>query len=293
VRDVTMLVDHLPTGGSSVLARELEVAAGGKGGDPVIAAARLGVAEALLGIVGADEAGDAIAAELRRLGVDIERVARCAERPTGHIVHLVEPGGRRRYIEAIRATDRLRLRPPTWPRAGADTILLLSTAIPAAAARTAATAGRAAGRPCSSTAPAIRTPFATCCPTPTFCAATTARPPRSSVDPSPASTPRSPPQASCGQGGRGPSSCRPAKTANVVVGDRVELRLPRLTVEIINPSGGDALIGTLAAPLALGTELPQAAPLGSAAAACTAARLRAQPRFDRDTLERLLARSAR
>jgi sugar/nucleoside kinase (ribokinase family) len=87
-----------------------------------------------------------VLAELARLGVDIAGVARCADRPTSHIVHLIEPGGRRRYVEAIGATSRLRLAAADLTGVcGAGTILLLSTAVPAAAARTAARAARRAG----------------------------------------------------------------------------------------------------------------------------------------------------
>jgi hypothetical protein len=54
---------------------------------------------------------------------------------------------------------------------------------------------------------------------------------------------------------------------DVVVGDELELRLPMLPVAVVNATGGgDAFIGTLAALLARGDELPRAARFASAAA---------------------------
>lgn len=75
------------------------MAAGGKGGNPAVTAARLGASVRLLGAVGADRAGELALAQLREDGIDVGRVARLEGEVTGQIVHLVEPDGRRRYVE--------------------------------------------------------------------------------------------------------------------------------------------------------------------------------------------------
>src|SRR4051812_46604312 len=100
VRDVTMLVGAVPDVGNAATAERLCVEAGGKGGNPAVAAAALGVPVTLVGVVGDDEAGAAIRAELAARGVGVDGVQRIDGEATGHNVHLVEPGGRRRYVEA-------------------------------------------------------------------------------------------------------------------------------------------------------------------------------------------------
>lgn len=64
-RDTIMRVDRLPPPGGSVEAQAVLIAAGGKGGNPAIAARRLAAEVTLVGAVGNDEAGAAVLAELR------------------------------------------------------------------------------------------------------------------------------------------------------------------------------------------------------------------------------------
>ena len=127
-RDIVMRVDELPPPSGSADAQELLVLAGGKGGNPAIAAVQLGAQVALVGAVGDDEAGDAALRELAALGIDVGAVARVADVPTGHIVHLVEPGGKRRYIEAVGANGHVHV--DSLPAAD---VVLVSTALPRAA----------------------------------------------------------------------------------------------------------------------------------------------------------------
>jgi sugar/nucleoside kinase (ribokinase family) len=66
--------------------------------------------------------------------------------PTAHIVHLVEPGAHRRYVEHPGANAALNLTATAVAAHCAnDTYALLSTALPLAVARTAASSARAAG----------------------------------------------------------------------------------------------------------------------------------------------------
>ena len=123
-RDTAVLVDALPEPGGSVLAGAARTLAGGKAGTPAVLAAGLGAHVRLLGAVGTDRVGDDVLDELRGEGVDVSGVAR-VDAGTGQILHLVEPGGQRRYIEAAGANDHVR-----DLDAGTCDAVLLSTALP-------------------------------------------------------------------------------------------------------------------------------------------------------------------
>jgi len=65
---------HVPAPGETVLGGELQLHAGGKGGNQAVAAARMGVAVALAGAVGNDDHGHALAAGLRDEGIALSRL---------------------------------------------------------------------------------------------------------------------------------------------------------------------------------------------------------------------------
>jgi ribokinase len=64
-----------PAPGETVLGRDLAVLPGGKGANQAVAAARLGARVAFVGAVGDDEFADAATAGLREAGVDLGRLA--------------------------------------------------------------------------------------------------------------------------------------------------------------------------------------------------------------------------
>jgi ribokinase len=151
-QDISMLVDELPDAGGSVLARKIRAAAGGKGGNSAAAARALGVRVRLFGAVGNDAAAMATLEQLARLGVEVRDVIHSTDEVTGQIVHIVEPGGRRRYLEWSGANRRLMVAEHTIADAcGPRAVLLLSTAIPRAAAQAAVGGARALARSASVT----------------------------------------------------------------------------------------------------------------------------------------------
>ena len=80
--DLTLLVEHLPGPGETVLSTTPgHVAFGGKGGNQAAAAAAFGAQVTMIGLVGDDESGRRIRADLAARGIDISQV-------------LVTPGGR-------------------------------------------------------------------------------------------------------------------------------------------------------------------------------------------------------
>jgi ribokinase len=285
VRDVAMLVDALPDAGGSAVARQAVVAAGGKGGNPASAAARIGVHVELVGCVGADAAGRDVVEELGARGIGVSLVAHAAGAATGHIVHLVEPGGRRRYVEDPGANTRLEIDGAQLAAACApDMYMLLSTAIPRGAAVVAAQAAHdagaslvidASGEPDTARAVLPLADVLRC--DGAEARALTGREPAG--DQAAAAIAR---ELLAGAGGGPRVVIVGAPGSDVVVAAGCEpLVLPHAPVQRVDPTGGgDAFVGTLTALLARGEALAPAARMASAAAADTVARLGGAPRFD-------------
>lgn len=280
-RDISLLIDGLPPAAGSAVAGEIRVAPGGKGGNPAACAARLGARVRLLGAVGDDETGSEVLAELAADGIDVGEVLRCRGVTTGQIVHLVEPGGARRYVESRGANAALTVGAKRMTGAcHPDTVAIVSTALPAAAVSDAVYGAAAAGarvvadlageaatsRAILAAADVVRGDAdeigeLTDCPVRDFVSA------RRAAERLLAQGPRI---AIVQAGGEGDL---------VLAGDR-EVRLPRLPVRPVDPTGaGDALVTTFAVLWARGADLETAARLGAAAAAHTVGRLGGRPTF--------------
>jgi ribokinase len=209
---------------------------------------------------------------------------------TGHVLHLVEPEGRRRYVEVAGANAALE--PPAEIPGGGT--LLVSTAVPRAAAEAAVRAGRAAGVWVAvDVAGDVETaraalPFADVV--------------RGDADEIEAllghavTDFRSAAAAARHllAGGVEIAVVQAGSAGDVVVRGEEEVRLPRLDVPVVDPTGGgDALIATLLVLVARGRPLPDAARLASAAAAHTVARLGGRPTFRGEAdLAALLSRAS-
>lgn len=280
-RDVSLLIDAVPPAGGSAVAGETRVAPGGKGGNPAVCAARLGARVRLLGAVGDDDAGREVLAGLAADGIDVGGVLRCAGATTGQIMHLVEPGGARRYVESRGANAALELgRERVAAACRPGTVALVSTALPAAAVNDAVFGAAGAGaRVVADLAGEVDTSRAilagadvvrgdadeigelTGCPVHDFASARRAAERLLAQGPGIAIV-----QA----GGDGDL---------VLAGDR-EIRLPHLPVRPVDPTGaGDALVTTFAVLCARGADLERAARLGAAAAAHTVGHLGGRPAF--------------
>ncbi|MBY3555277.1 carbohydrate kinase [Modestobacter lapidis] len=100
-RDLVLQVDRLPDAGGSAPVRGRREVLGGKGANQAVALVQLGRPAALLGVVGADAAGDQVLAEAVADGLDVSGVARRPGVATALLLDLVETGGVRRLLEDV------------------------------------------------------------------------------------------------------------------------------------------------------------------------------------------------
>ncbi|MFI7146955.1 ribokinase [Nonomuraea sp. NPDC050022] len=141
--DLTVPVTRLPGRGETVAGAAAVRAAGGKGANQAVAAARLGARVRLVGQVGDDALGRELLAAVAREGVDVSGV-RQAPAATGLAMIVVEDGGENMITVARGANGLLRL--TDLDLTGADA-LLLQLEIPVAACLAAARQARAHGVP--------------------------------------------------------------------------------------------------------------------------------------------------
>jgi len=85
-------VERLPRPGETVMGGGFAIAAGGKGANQALAAARAGAVTRMVGAVGKDDFAATALALLREGNVDLSRV-RASEGPTGTALILVDAGG--------------------------------------------------------------------------------------------------------------------------------------------------------------------------------------------------------
>jgi ribokinase len=90
--DLVARVERLPSPGETLPARGVSRHPGGKGANQALAAARLGARVSLVGAVGSDPFAEEALALLRD-GVDLGRVVRVDDRPTGTALIQVDDGG--------------------------------------------------------------------------------------------------------------------------------------------------------------------------------------------------------
>ena len=91
--DLVVAVERLPEPGETVTGGRFSRHGGGKGANQAVAAARAGAHVRFVGAVGDDDLGDAALAELRDEGVDVSGVARLAGEPTGVALIAVDAAG--------------------------------------------------------------------------------------------------------------------------------------------------------------------------------------------------------
>lgn len=280
-RDVTLSVRALPADGASAIAEEIRVAAGGKGGNPAVTAARLGASVRLLGAVGSDHAGELALAQLREDGIDVGSVARLQGEVTGQIVHLVEPDGHRRYVEWRGANEAVAFSPDQVRSACRERpTVLLSTALPSAAVRCVADGARAMGA----------TIVADLSGDPETAAGILDRVDvaRGDADEiaelvdAPVRGFASATAAAQSLLARGPSTVivQAGEQGNVVLTAERELHVSEAPVEPVDPTGGgDAFIAAFAVLRGRGESLATAARLAAAAAGHVVSRLGGRPAF--------------
>jgi len=106
-QDTTVRVARLPQPGETVLGQGHFSDAGGKGANQAVAAARLGSAVAMVGMVGADAAGARLLQSLREAGVSATSVGRSTEVATGLALITVDESGENMIVVSPGANGAL------------------------------------------------------------------------------------------------------------------------------------------------------------------------------------------
>lgn len=147
--DMVIRSPRLPRPGESVVGGGFYMAAGGKGANQAVAAARAGAKVTLIAKVGQDLFGDEAVAGFRREGIDCRWIARDPEAASGIALILVDREGENLISVALGAN--LRMTPADVDRA-ADAIaraaaLVVQLEVPLAAVRRAAAVAHEHGVP--------------------------------------------------------------------------------------------------------------------------------------------------
>ena len=272
--DLVARCEHLPRTGQTVFGTDFFIAAGGKGANQAVAAARLGARVAMAGCVGDDPFGHDLVAGLRRDGVHGDAVQAVAQ-PTGTALITIDAEGANTIvvISGANAACDTRLVDRALAGAGGPGILLLQHEIPEQANAHAIRSARAAGwfvvlnpAPARPVVPALLPLIDIIAPNETEAAALTG-----------ASDPVEAARHLVAQG---------ARAALVTLGSEGALycdaggavRCPAVVVQAVDTTAaGDAYIGALAAALAESRGVADGLGFAAAAAGLAVTRLGAQP----------------
>ncbi|AEG44468.1 ribokinase [Isoptericola variabilis] len=128
--DLVVRVPHHPAAGETVLGGDLRRTPGGKGANQACAAARAGGAETIfVGALGHDDAADVLLASLERAGVNTAHVLRVAA-PTGVALITVTPAGENTIVVAPGANKALDLGPDQVDRIRSANVVLAQLEVP-------------------------------------------------------------------------------------------------------------------------------------------------------------------
>lgn len=147
--DLVITAERLPGAGETVTGGTFARHMGGKGGNQAVAAARLGATVSLVAAVGGDELGSEARRALEAEGVDLAAVATLPGNVTGVAIVVVDSGGENLIVVAGGANDSLSMAHvrdalETFAPSPED-VVLVGHEIPTAAAREALRRGRGAG----------------------------------------------------------------------------------------------------------------------------------------------------
>jgi ribokinase len=272
--DLVVVAPRLPGPGETVTGGDVARHHGGKGGNQAVAAARLGAVVSFVGAVGDDDLGLAARAALAAEGVDVTHLA-TVPRPTGVALIVVDataqnliavaPGANAAVTsEAVRvALEALRL--------GPGDVVLTCGELPLDAVRMALAAARAGGATgVLNPAPADGIDRATA----DLAMVLTPNESELAALAGPGLTEAAARSLLVGSGpDRAVVVTLGAAGALVVATDRPAVAIPATSVEPVDTTGaGDAFNGALAAGLAAGRSLVEAARLAAAAAGLSTTR---------------------
>ena len=145
--DMIVRANRLPLPGETVLGGDLTTAAGGKGANQAVAAARLEAHVTFVARVGGDMFGQQALAAFRREGLDLTYLQQDAGTPSGVALIVVGPGGQNIIAVAPGANRNLAAADvnAARPAIARARVMLLQLEIPLATVLAAAMAARAAG----------------------------------------------------------------------------------------------------------------------------------------------------
>jgi ribokinase len=262
--DLVVSVARLPRAGETVAGGTFARHGGGKGANQAVAATRAGARVALVGAVGADDFGEEALQELETEGVDVSEVARLDGVPTGVAAIVVDAAGENQIAVALganavldahavsRSLARLLATPPG--------VVLLGHEVSEEVVRTGIMAARAGWLPVLNPAPARPLPDGldgvTLTPNADEARELTGEQDIDAAAHALAARTGAPVLVTLGADGA------------LLLHEGVVERLPAPRVDVVDTTGaGDALTGALAAELAAGRPLRDAARFALTAAA--------------------------
>jgi ribokinase len=124
--DLVVTVDRRPGPGETVLGSDTDVLPGGKGANTAVAAAKLGARVSLLAAIGDDTHGRMLLKSLREAGVDVTEI-QWSDRPTGVAYIFVTPDGENSILVSPGANSALSADDLTIPAAK---VLVASLEVP-------------------------------------------------------------------------------------------------------------------------------------------------------------------
>ncbi len=105
--DLVVRSPRMPAAGETLIGGGFRTVPGGKGANQAVACARLGAETHMLGRVGRDAFGDALARNLKQSGVQAGRLLRDRNEPTGIAVIIVDAQGQNSIVVASGANGRV------------------------------------------------------------------------------------------------------------------------------------------------------------------------------------------
>ncbi|KVQ00617.1 ribokinase [Burkholderia ubonensis] len=280
--DLVVRAPRLPLPGETLAGHAFAQAAGGKGGNQAVAAARLGAQVAMIGCVGADAHGAALRAGLEAEGIDCAGLATSATASTGVALIVVDDASQNAIV--IVAGGNGEVTPDTIAHhdaaIAAANVLICQLETPADAVFAALSAGRKLGRtvvlnpaPAIAPLPAGWLPLVDyLIPNEVEAAALTGLPIRDPADAEAAA------RALQAGGARNVLVTLGARGVLALTADGAARHYPASAVQAVDTTAaGDTFIGGFAARLAAGADVDAAIRFAQRAAALSVTRAGAQP----------------
>jgi ribokinase len=291
--DLVARCESLPAAGQTIFGQGFFTAAGGKGANQAVAAARLGAHVTMAGCVGRDAFGRDLIAGLQAAGVATDDIAVC-DSPTGTALITIDAAGANTIvvISGANAACDAALVDRALARAAASGVLLLQHEIPPAANAHAIRAAREAGwfiilnpAPAQPIAGELLALVDVVVPNETEAAAITGRAVANRADALDAA------RALLAYGARAVLVTLGRDGALYCTASGA-LHCPAVAVDAVDSTAaGDGYIGALAASVANGVALADSLGFAAAAAGLSVTRLGAQPSLGtRDEVDAFIAR---